>query len=139
LRRGSIQPSPGCTVSLPLPRRVIVYDRFGLHNNEVKPLLGLPGVDYYPFTRKLLLRMQLPTSAMQGSVYAHRLLLCLVPAVYQLTQPNKYNKEYAKSQVSMLSVPYSRRLLFGVWYGYRDSSTRPSTRWRSTGASPARR
>jgi hypothetical protein len=47
-----------------------VYDRFGLHHNEVKPLLGLPGVDYYPFTRKLLLRMQLPTSAMQGSVYA---------------------------------------------------------------------
>jgi hypothetical protein len=27
--------------------------------------------------------------------------------VYQLTQPNKYNKEYAKSQVSMLFVPYS--------------------------------
>jgi hypothetical protein len=91
-----------------------VYDRFGLHHNEVRPLLGLPGVDYYPFTRKLLLRMQLPTSAMQGSVYAHRLLLCLVPAVYQLTQPNKYNKEYAKIQVSMLFVPYSGRLLFGA-------------------------
>jgi hypothetical protein len=32
-----------------------VYDRFGLHHNEVKPLLGLAGVDYYPFTRKLCL------------------------------------------------------------------------------------
>ncbi len=30
--------------------RVIVYDRFGMHEKEVKSLLKLPGVDYYPFT-----------------------------------------------------------------------------------------
>lgn len=34
-----------------LPFRVIVYDRFGLHHAEVKSLLSLPGVDYYPFSR----------------------------------------------------------------------------------------
>jgi hypothetical protein len=30
--------------------RVIVYDRFGLHYQEIKDLLSLPGIDYYPFT-----------------------------------------------------------------------------------------
>eukprot|EP01032_Pedospumella_encystans_P020877 gene20877-23708_t len=48
--------------------RVIVYDRFGMHEKEVKSLLKLPGVDYYPFT------------------------------VYQLTQPTKYNRDYALKQ-----------------------------------------
>lgn len=29
-----------------------MYDRFGMHEKEVKSLLKLPGVDYYPFTGK---------------------------------------------------------------------------------------
>jgi hypothetical protein len=37
---------------LPPRTRVIVYDRFGLHQVDVQSLLSLPGVDYYPFTRK---------------------------------------------------------------------------------------
>lgn len=54
-------PSPAtCTRHFPhlllpvcvFPHRVIVYDRFGLHHEQVKSLLDLPGVDYYPFTRE---------------------------------------------------------------------------------------
>ena len=44
---------------------VLVYDRFGLHSKELKPLLALPGVHYFSFT------------------------------VFQLVQPGKYNLEYA--------------------------------------------
>jgi hypothetical protein len=44
---------------------VLVYDRFGLHSKELKPLLALPGVHYFSYT------------------------------VFQLVQPGKYNLEYA--------------------------------------------
>lgn len=63
--------------------RVIVYDRFGNHHDVLKPLLKLPGVDYYPFT------------------------------LYQLAQPNKYNKAYAKEQGAELKSFYKMEVNWG--------------------------
>jgi len=48
--------------------RVIIYDRFGLHKDFVTPLLGLPGIDYHPYT------------------------------LFQLTNPTKYNLDFAAKQ-----------------------------------------
>eukprot|EP01034_Spumella_vulgaris_P034029 gene34029-41965_t len=50
--------------------RVIVYDRFGLHESFLRDLLSLPGVDYYPYT------------------------------LYQLAMPSKYNQEYKTTKLA---------------------------------------
>lgn len=44
--------------------RVIIYDRFGFHREFVEDFIGLPGVDYHPYT------------------------------LFTLTQPSKYNEAY---------------------------------------------
>lgn len=63
--------------------RVIVYDRFGMHYDFIKELLHLPGFDYYPFT------------------------------VYQLTEPSKYNAEYASKQECVLKSFYKMEVNWG--------------------------
>ena len=63
--------------------RVIVYDRFGAHHNEIKELLILPGVDYYPYT------------------------------VFQLVHPAKYNKQYADAQGSEYKAFYKMEVNWG--------------------------
>ena len=48
--------------------RVIIYDRFGFHQEYLESFIGLSGIDYHPYT------------------------------VFQLVNPNKYNDEFAKKQ-----------------------------------------
>lgn len=82
---------------------MIVYDRFGMHEKEVRSLIKLPGVDYYPFTGNLR-KWRMCVNPLQ------LILLSSTHAVYQLTQPTKYNKEYALKQVS---IPESLNIVFG--------------------------
>ena len=63
--------------------RVIVYDRFGLHLEFLKDIIGIGGLDYYPFT------------------------------VLQLVNPTKYNQEYAKKQGSDRRVFYKMEKNWG--------------------------
>ncbi len=47
---------------------IIIYDRFGFHREFIEKFIGLSGFDYHPYT------------------------------LFQLTQPSKYNAEYAAKQ-----------------------------------------
>lgn len=76
---------------------MIVYDRFGMHYNEIKELLTLPGIDYYPFT------------------------------VFQLANPAKYNKEYIIQQGTDVKTFYKMEINWGykskvVSRGYSEIS-----------------
>lgn len=62
---------------------VIIYDRFGFHKQYVEDFIGLPGVDYHPYT------------------------------VFQLTQPSKYNSEYAAKQSSTFKYFYKMEKNWG--------------------------
>jgi hypothetical protein len=62
---------------------VIVYDRFGLHQEFIRELLDLQGVDYYPYT------------------------------IFQITQPKKYNDAYKEQMGTEYKAFYKMEVNWG--------------------------
>ena len=63
--------------------RVIIYDRFALHKEFLLDLIGMPGVDYHPYT------------------------------MFELTNPTKYNEEFKKQQGTDRMYFYSMEKRWG--------------------------